>query len=212
MVLPFSVIYWINTKQGIARQMKMRQYLESISLTDANGNKPIRFEGNTGKLVPQWVDDAGRKNRLSQSEIGCYASHYILWREIAKSDVDTALIMEDDCRFDMDKLQKVLTYWPFMPEFEFLNFCCYSFRNVPMEKKLVNHATGLVQGHGYWLTHCYAVSKAGAEKLLTLMAVQKQGLDHQLAANAQKELKTFAFASNPAFQIKLSSQINHTNP
>jgi len=48
--------------------------------------------------------------------------------------------------------------------------------------------------------------------LLTLMAVQKQGLDHQLAANAQKELKTFAFASNPAFQIKLSSQINHTNP
>lgn len=210
MVLPFSVIYWINTKQGIARQMKMRQYLESISLTDANGNKPIRFEGNTGKLVPQWVDDAGRKNRLSQSEIGCYASHYILWREIAKSDVDTALILEDDCRFDFAKLEAALSA-P-LPDFEFLNFCCYSYRNVPMEKKLVNHATGLVEGHGYWLTHCYAVTKAGAEKLLTLMAVQKQGLDHQLAANAQKELKTFAFASNPAFQIKLSSQINHTNP
>jgi len=210
MVLPFSAIYWINTRQGIARQMKMRQYLESISLTDANGNKPIRFEGNTGKLVPQWVDDSGRKNRLSRSEVGCYASHYILWREIAKSDVDTALILEDDCRFDFPKLEAALSK-P-LPEFEFLNFCCYSYRNVPVEKKLVNHATGLVQGHGYWLTHCYAVSRAGAEKLLTLMAVQKQGLDHQLAANAQKELKTFAFASNPAFQIKLSSQINHTNP
>ena len=210
MVLPFSVIYWINTKQGIARQMKMRQYLESISLTDANGNKPIRFEGNTGKLVPQWVDDSGRKNRLSQSEIGCYASHYILWREIAKSENETALILEDDCRFDFPKLEAALST-P-LPDFEFLNFCCYSYRNVPIEKKLINHATGLVQGHGFWLTHCYAVSKAGAEKLLTLMAVQKQGLDHQLAAYAQKELKTFAFASNPAFQIKLSSQINHTNP
>jgi hypothetical protein len=44
------------------------------------------------------------------------------------------------------------------------------------------------------------------------MAVQTNGLDHQLAMDSQKHLRTFAFAGNPAFQIKLSSQINHTNP
>jgi glycosyl transferase family 25 len=210
--MPFDRIYWINAKTATARHILMQRYFDKVGLTDRHGNKPERVQANVGKWVPQKVDDSKRKNRLSQSEIGCYASHYIIWKEIAQSEIGTGLILEDDCRFDLPKLEGILANWTAMPDFEFLNFCCYNYRQVPIEKKVIHPATGLVQGYGYWLTHCYGLSKSGATKLVDLMAVQTNGLDHQLAMDAQKHLRTFAFAGNPAFQIKLSSQINHTNP
>lgn len=212
MIFPAQSIYYISLRSAHARRMKMEKYLSEIDLRDANGNKPVLIYGNSGQIITHKVNDSARKTRLSKSEIGCYASHMMTWKEVVTSKANTALILEDDCRFDLNKIGAILRDWNRIPDFDFLNFCCHSYRRVPVEKRLINPTIGLVYGYGYWLTHCYMVSLSGAEKLLNLMAVQRNGLDHQLAEEAQRVIKTYAFANNPAYQVKFSSQINHTNP
>ena len=37
---------------------------------------------------------------LTFGEIGCFMSHYNIWREIVTRDLDTVLVFEDDIRFE----------------------------------------------------------------------------------------------------------------
>lgn len=46
--------------------------------------------------------------RLSASEVACFMSHRKVWQRIADSDLDAALIVEDDVEVDQPKLQAVL--------------------------------------------------------------------------------------------------------
>ena len=59
--------------------------------------------------------------RLSASEVACFLSHRKVWQRIAGSDLDAALIVEDDVEVDWAKLRPVLeAYAPRMTRDDYL--------------------------------------------------------------------------------------------
>lgn len=48
-----------------------------------------------------------RGRRLSNGEIGCYLSHYLLWEKIIAENIECALIFEDDAKWDDDLAESV---------------------------------------------------------------------------------------------------------
>jgi GR25 family glycosyltransferase involved in LPS biosynthesis len=210
MIFPFDKIFFINLDTGIGRKNVMLKQFEQMDIRDKNGNKPERFAANKGIKVPQKIDATGRKRMISKSEIGCYASHYSLYKLIAESNFETVLILEDDCLFDQGKMESIIENWHLVPDFELLYFYCHNCMKVPLIKKVVSIELNLNEAHGLWLTHCYAVSKSAAIRLVKDLETQKGGLDWHLS-QLQKDYKTLVFDNQPAIQNKrFSTQIIHT--
>jgi GR25 family glycosyltransferase involved in LPS biosynthesis len=62
------------------------------------------------KVMPDWVDPI-KKRKINVNEIGCFLSHYSIWKQIIDNNIDVALILEDDCYFSNDfnlKLTEIL--------------------------------------------------------------------------------------------------------
>jgi len=53
------------------------------------------------KVMPDWVDPI-QKRKINVNEIGCFLSHYSIWKQIINNNIDVALILEDDCVFKDD--------------------------------------------------------------------------------------------------------------
>ena len=51
--------------------------------------------------MPDWVDPI-EKRKINVNEIGCFLSHYSIWKQIINNNIDVALILEDDCVFKDD--------------------------------------------------------------------------------------------------------------
>lgn len=214
MIAPFDKIFFISLSQTLGRRSAMIQYIKEIDLKDRHGNSPECFLGSNGNSYPQHIDCKGRKTMVSRSEIGCYASHYLLWQKIAESEYESVLILEDDARFKPICLNLFFEWntWNTLPEWDYINFCCNSYSGLPIEKNLVDEKLKLYSGYGYWLTHAYCIKKETAKILIELMKVQRGGLDWQLS-QVQKEFKSFAFDGSPIFQKRIgpaSTTIKHT--
>jgi len=69
------------------------------------------FPAHTSKTDPLQYDEraAVRRcgRRLSPLEIGCYASHFKLWEWLSNSDLDQAIIFEDDVIIDWTLVEKL---------------------------------------------------------------------------------------------------------
>ncbi len=56
------------------------------------------WPGTNGHLIDKtkWVRDGIAVPRLKRGEMGCYDSHYRLWKHISENNIPTAFILEDD--------------------------------------------------------------------------------------------------------------------
>ncbi len=106
MKLPVDAIYFISLKKASQRRSRLLQHMAGI--TDIHGNLPKWHLANDGNRPGHAVDNSikGSKNRpkLSIGEIGCCASHREVWTKIVQNGHDKALVLEDDARFNIDKL------------------------------------------------------------------------------------------------------------
>ena len=102
----FPPVYVISLARAGARRESMRARLECSGL---------RFEiidAVDGKqLTPDdYADNPLRRDKfrrkkgrdITDGEIGCYLSHYRLWRRIVSEQTPCALVLEDDVRWDDD--------------------------------------------------------------------------------------------------------------
>lgn len=98
-------VYVISLKSAIARRTAISRQLDSLGVAyeikDAVDGASLDLS-----QLPLPLDDQefSRKNgkRLVKGEIGCYLSHYNLWRSIVTQDIPYAVILEDDAVLEDD--------------------------------------------------------------------------------------------------------------
>ncbi|XP_011894364.1 PREDICTED: probable inactive glycosyltransferase 25 family member 3 isoform X6 [Cercocebus atys] len=118
-------------------------------------------------LLPGYQDPYSGRT-LTKGEVGCFLSHYSIWEEVVARGLSQVLVFEDDVRFESNfrgRLERLMED----VEAEKLPWdLIYLGRKQvnPEKEAAVEGLPGLVvAGYSYW-TLAYALSLAGARKLL----------------------------------------------
>lgn len=210
MNLPFQKVFYISLRNSTTRRNALRKQFMELDLKDNSGNQPewITGEYATFKGLQTVHFDPNRKAKLTETEIGCYASHYKIFLLMVFYNVESALILEDDAKFHPDFLDRVQD----LPkDWEYLSFGHGSFGN---RKNYVANSTEnkrLVKGGGYWFTHAYAITLQTAKFFVERLRIQTDSIDCQIA-DLQHEINSYAFVPSIIDQDgKHQSTIIHTS-
>jgi GR25 family glycosyltransferase involved in LPS biosynthesis len=95
----------ISLKHETARRQYMENVLNTTNITDFSFIDAVYgmtdLHKYNFKVMPDWVDPI-EKRKINVNEIGCFLSHYSIWKQIIDNNIDVALILEDDCVFKDD--------------------------------------------------------------------------------------------------------------
>ncbi|XP_059055397.1 glycosyltransferase 25 family member [Achroia grisella] len=121
-------------------------------------------------LMPDY-EDPFHKRPMKAGEIGCFLSHYYIWKEIVEKHHSTALVLEDDVHFVPYFRQKFLRL---LDEIRNLEWdLVYIGRKILLkgeEQYVTDHTTRPL--YSYW-TLGYLISERGAKKLLDARPLTK---------------------------------------
>jgi len=218
--LPVDAIYYISLKKTPIRKVKMIEHLKAIGLVDKHGNEAECHVANDGNFIKHRVDNSlkqkHKRGKISISEIGCCASHREVWQKQIDQGLEYVLVLEDDARFDLDKLNQLSTNWRQLPEFELLHLGWQyyaGYKEQTIEKVDIEGLPNLWKGDGMWLTHAYIVSLQGAKIYEERTRVQNNGLDGMTSV-IQSDMLAYGFkpsiASQETVSGKIRSTIHHT--
>ncbi|KAJ1133696.1 hypothetical protein NDU88_000174 [Pleurodeles waltl] len=118
-------------------------------------------------LLPGYYDPYSGRT-LTKGEVGCFLSHFNIWQEIVERQLDTALVFEDDVRFQaffkrrLARLMEEITSAKLDWDLIYLGR-----KQVTTEPETpVEEVRNLViADYSYW-TLAYVISQQGAQKLL----------------------------------------------
>ncbi|MGI9297692.1 MAG: glycosyltransferase family 25 protein [Gammaproteobacteria bacterium] len=168
-----------------------------------------RREGSCFRLNHSKRRFAGR---LSPGEIGCYLSHYNLWRRIADEKIPAAVILEDDAAPEADFAAVVreiaASGWRWDLIYLHRDHSDKIYRVLQTvgggrrlaQLKITPNAAG-----------AYMISAAGAEKLLRHCWFMHHGLDVVWKDFWNWDGRVYAVCPNPVRQLTPPSAINHVN-
>jgi len=86
----------INRRLSLVNRLKYTNIKKYTIIDAVNGHTEL--EKYDFKIMPDWIDPL-TKRKINVGEIGCFLSHYFIWKYIATHNIDVALILEDDCIF-----------------------------------------------------------------------------------------------------------------
>lgn len=132
------------------------------------------WNGTVGKDVPfsVWRNRRriDRRNRLREGELGCWHSHYRLWRYIVKHEIEMTLICEDDADIRpspllAERIERCLGLWKETTPVSHLLYI--GNRGVKRTPEAI-HCRGPLWriGKTYQTTYAYILDKAGARLLI----------------------------------------------
>ena len=198
----------------------MIKHLNAIGLHDKHGNKAECHVANDGNFVRHRIDNSlkikHKRGKISLSEIGCCASHREVWQKQIDQGLEHVLVLEDDARFDTDKLNQLVENWKDLPEFELLHlgwqyYAGYGVQTI--EQVEIEGLPNLWKGDGMWLTHAYIVSLEGAKIYEERTRVQNNGLDGMTSV-IQSDMLAYGFkpsvCSQESADRRIRSTIHHT--
>jgi glycosyl transferase family 25 len=158
-----------------------------------------RVSAVDGSAVPDWLRPFYDK-QMSAGEIGCSASHLVIYRMMVERGLPYALILEDDARLEKDCLTAIETavmiaprYWDVIRLIETSSRPVQHLAELGRGKSLVRYlriprsTTGLV------------VSQSGARKLLTPRHV-KEPIDVEIRWPWQLDLNVYGIDPPPVTQ------------
>nr|XP_042901961.1 glycosyltransferase 25 family member [Parasteatoda tepidariorum] len=179
--LGFDQIYLINLERRPLRKQRMLNSLTEMGI-QANLFKAVdgkalndTFIQKMGiKMLPEYADPY-HKRPLTRGEIGCFLSHYYLWKDMIEKQHRTALVLEDDLRFEPYFRKKVQGLLKEAQKIGLLWDLIYLGR-----KRLSEDGEPYVQGtsnlvhvdYSYW-TLCYLITLEGAKKLIAANPLPK---------------------------------------
>eukprot|EP00079_Xenopus_tropicalis_P018740 XP_004920921.2 PREDICTED: procollagen galactosyltransferase 2-like [Xenopus tropicalis] len=153
----------------------MRSFMLSLSLMlianvfsvyralNASQLKAMKIE-----VIPGYHDPYSGRT-LTSGEIGCFLSHYYIWKEVVDRGLEKSLVIEDDVRFEPLFKHKLMKLMNDIEEAEVEWDLIYIGRKrmqVERPEKAVPNVMNLVEAdYSYW-TLGYAISRQGAEKLI----------------------------------------------
>ncbi|NWU62568.1 GT253 glycosyltransferase, partial [Pterocles burchelli] len=125
-------------------------------------------------LLPGYYDPFSGRT-LTKGEVGCFLSHYGVWKEIVSRGLERSVVFEDDVRFEaafparlqrlMEELEGAQRDWD-------LIYLGRKQVNVEDEEPVEGVRNLVVAGYSYW-TLAYAISCRGAQKLLAAEPLSK---------------------------------------
>ena len=217
MKLPVDAIYYISLKKTPIRKVKMIEHLKAIGLVDKHNNEAECHVANDGNFIKHRVDNSlkikHKRGKISISEIGCCASHREVWQKQIDQGLEYVLVLEDDARFDIDKLNQLSTNWRQLPEFELLHLGWQyyaGYKEQTIEKVEIQALPNLWKGDGMWLTHAYIVSLEGAKIYEERTRVQNNGLDGMTSV-IQSDMLAYGFKPSIASQETVDRKIRSTS-
>ncbi|KAJ7986895.1 hypothetical protein DPEC_G00333140 [Dallia pectoralis] len=180
-LMGFDEVYLINLRRRQDRRDRMLFSLNELEIDvkvvdaidgGALNSSDIKILGVD--ILPGYYDPFSRRT-LTKGEVGCFLSHYYIWKEIVDQQMDKALIFEDDMRFQANFKRRMLRL---MEEVELVELdwdIIYLGRKQvkPGDEVVVENVRNLVVAdYSYW-TLSYAISLQGAQKLLNAEPLSK---------------------------------------
>ncbi|CAG8567110.1 24862_t:CDS:1 [Gigaspora margarita] len=207
--LGFSHIYLISLKNRVDRREKLEFLAKKFNL-----NIEI-FPAITGEDEDvlnelERVDGLG----LIPTQIACYVSHYKVYQSIINHGYESALILEDDVDFELNIESIITDTFKFLPsdwDIFYLGYCSYQEQNGHFVDGQDNSAPYKLYRSTYpFCTHGYVVSRAGAHKLVKMIAPISTTLDDRLAQlNRQEDINSYSVV--PLAMIQWRSPSNPSN-
>uniref|UniRef100_A0AAR2IUD2 Glycosyl transferase family 25 domain-containing protein n=1 Tax=Pygocentrus nattereri TaxID=42514 RepID=A0AAR2IUD2_PYGNA len=180
-LMGFDEIYLINLRRRPDRRERMLWSLYELEINAkvvdavdgaALNSSDIKILGVD--ILPGYNDPFSGRS-LTKGEVGCFLSHYYIWKEMVDMQLDKALIFEDDVRFQGNFKRRLMQL---MEEVELAELdwdIIYLGRKQvnPGQEEPVENVRNLVfAGYSYW-TLSYAISLQGAQKLLNAEPLSK---------------------------------------
>ncbi|KAK4820405.1 hypothetical protein QYF61_026241 [Mycteria americana] len=171
----FDEIFMINLKRRKDRRDRMLRTLYeqeiAVKIVEAVDGKAL----NTSQLKALSIDmlpgyrDPYSSRPLTRGEIGCFLSHYYIWKEVVNRELEKTLVIEDDVRFEHQFKRKLMKLMNDIEQAQLDWELIYIGRKrmqVQEPEKAVPNVMNLVEAdYSYW-TLGYAISFQGAQKLI----------------------------------------------
>ncbi|XP_076866134.1 procollagen galactosyltransferase 1 [Brachyhypopomus gauderio] len=178
----FDEIFMINLQRRADRRERMLRALREqeidckiVAAVDGKAMNVSEIQSMGIHMLPGYSDPYhGRP--LTKGELGCFLSHYNIWKEIVERGLKTSLVIEDDLRFEIffkRRLHNLLRE----VESEGLDWDLIYIGRKRMQvdhpEKAVRNIHNLVEAdYSYW-TLGYMMSLQGAKKLLRAEPLSK---------------------------------------
>uniref|UniRef100_A0A673AGF5 Procollagen galactosyltransferase 2-like n=1 Tax=Sphaeramia orbicularis TaxID=375764 RepID=A0A673AGF5_9TELE len=178
----FDEIYLINLKRRSDRRQRMLRTLAVLGInatfTEAVDGKAL----NSSQLQALGIDmlpgytDPYSERVLTRGEIGCFLSHYNIWKQVVQQELQQVLVLEDDVRFEPRFGRRLMSIMEDVHRERLDWDLIYVGRKRLQVKKpelWVKGFKNLVHaGYSYW-TLGYVLSLKGAKKLLEAKPLNK---------------------------------------
>uniref|UniRef100_A0A8C9U731 Cerebral endothelial cell adhesion molecule n=1 Tax=Scleropages formosus TaxID=113540 RepID=A0A8C9U731_SCLFO len=180
-LMGFDEVYLINLHRRPDRRERMLWSLYELEIDvkvvdavdgGALNSSDIKLLGVD--LLPGYYDPFSGRT-LTKGEVGCFLSHYYIWKEIVDMQLDKALIFEDDVRFQGNFKRRLLRLMEEVQQVELDWDIIYLGRKQvkPGDEHPVENVRNLVAAdYSYW-TLSYAISQQGAQKLINAEPLSK---------------------------------------
>ncbi|TDH01961.1 hypothetical protein EPR50_G00168140 [Perca flavescens] len=180
-LMGFDEIYLINLRRRPDRRDRMLFSLNELEIdvkvvdaVDGNALNSSDIKLLGVDLLPGYYDPFSGRT-LTKGEVGCFLSHYFIWKEMVDLQMDKALLFEDDVRFQANFKRRVLRLMEEVEQVELDWDIIYFGRKQvnPVKEEAVENVHNLVMAdYSYW-TLSYAISLQGAQKLLNAEPLSK---------------------------------------
>lgn len=179
--LGFSKIFMINLVRRDERRKKMEKNFDLLGL------EVEHFAAIDGKTMSEeWIKQQGiefmpgfvdpyHDRPMTYGEIGCFMSHYLIWKKMVDENLDRVLVLEDDVKFEpyfRGRVKNILS----QAEASGKTFDLLYFGRKALSHKdeyYIDGASNLVEvGYSYW-TLGYVLTLEGARKLLAPNPLKK---------------------------------------
>ncbi|NXC79997.1 GT252 galactosyltransferase, partial [Cercotrichas coryphoeus] len=170
-----SQIFMINLKRRKDRRDRMLRTLyeqeiavKVVEAVDGKALNTSQLKALSIEMLPGYRDPYSSRP-LTRGEIGCFLSHYYIWKEVVSRGLEKTLVIEDDVRFEhqfkrklvklMDDIEQAQLDWE-------LIYIGRKRMQVQEPERAVPNVRNLVEAdYSYW-TLGYAISFHGAQKLI----------------------------------------------
>ncbi|XP_076142678.1 procollagen galactosyltransferase 1 [Alosa pseudoharengus] len=171
----FDEIFMINLLRRKDRRDRMLRTLYEQELTckvinavDGKALNTSQVDALGIKMLPGYSDPYhGRP--LTKGELGCFLSHYNIWKEIVDRGLRSSLVIEDDLRFEVffkRRLQNIMEEVESQGlKWDLIYIGRKRMQVDHQEKSVPNIRNLVVADYSYW-TLGYMMSLSGAKKLL----------------------------------------------
>ncbi|XP_054860063.1 procollagen galactosyltransferase 2 [Amphiprion ocellaris] len=180
-LMGFDEIFLINLRRRPDRRDRMLFSLNELEIdvkvvdaVDGNALNSSDIKILGVDLLPGYYDPFSGRT-LTKGEVGCFLSHYYIWKEMVDVQMDKALVLEDDVRFQANFKRRVLRLMEEVEQVELDWDIIYFGRkqvNPGNEEAVENVRNLVVADYSYW-TLSYAISLQGAQKLLNAEPLSK---------------------------------------